>query len=90
MRQENDKWVADFMTFRKQFEFATAAQGVMAEYHKLRKLHESEAKKLWSQALQGFRSGQRDQGFAKSQEIVNKYYASSVYRYAKRALDERR
>ena len=90
MGQENDKWVADFMAFRKQFEFTTAAQPVMSEYLKLRQAHEPEAKKVWSQARQAFQSGARDQGYAKSQEIVDKYYASSVYRYAKGALDQRR
>jgi predicted esterase len=88
--KKGDAWVPDFVAFRTQFDQAEAAKPILAEYQKLRDLHEKPAQKLWSEARKAFGEGARDQGFAKCEEIVKSYYASTVYRYAKRSLDQRR
>jgi pimeloyl-ACP methyl ester carboxylesterase len=87
---QSGAWVSDFESFRRDFEFTDAAAGVMAEYGKLRKAHEPAAAKLWAEARQAFQKGDQEQGNRKCEEIVGKYYASSTYRYARQALDERR
>jgi hypothetical protein len=83
-------WVNDFDGFRQQFEFTDAAAGVMAEYDKLRKVHEPLAEKLWANARAAFKEGDKDKGYRTCEEIVSGYYASSYYRYAKQTLAERR
>jgi hypothetical protein len=75
---------------RRQFEFTDAAAGVMAEYAKLRKVHEPLAEKRWSDARRAFGEGNKYQGYRTCDEIVSRYYASSYYRYAKQALAEQR
>jgi hypothetical protein len=82
-------WVADFDAFRQQFEFTDAAATVMAEYAKLRKQHEAPAEKLWAQTRKSFQDGAKERGYQMCEEIVSNYYASTYYRYAKQALDER-
>jgi predicted esterase len=89
-RNEGNGWVSEFEAFRRQFEFTDAAGGVMAAYGKLRKAHEPQAAKLWGEARRAFGEGRKDQGYKACEEIVAKYYASSYYRYAKQALDERK
>ena len=37
-----------------------------------------------------FQQGRRDDGFAKAKEVVDKYYASSSYRLARKWLAEQR
>lgn len=89
-KAEGNAWVADFDAFRQQFEFTDAAGGVMAEYSKLRKEHESPAEKLWADVRQAFKDGKKDEGYRICTEIVSRYYASSFYRYARQTLAERR
>ena len=83
-------WVPEFEAFRRNFEFTDAAAGVMAEYAKLRKAHEPAAEKLWSEARRAFQQGDKDQGYKLCEQIVSSRYASTYYRYAKQALDERK
>ena len=89
-RNSDGGWVADFDAFRRDFEFTDAAKGVMAEYAKLRAAHEPAAEKLWGEARKAFREGRKDDGYKTCEEIAGKYYASTFYRYAKQALDERK
>ena len=42
-----------------------------------------------NEARAAFQQGNKDQGYAKYQEVVDKYYAASSYRNAKRWLGER-
>jgi predicted esterase len=87
---DGNRWVSDFTEFRRQFEFTDTAAGVMKEYGKLRKTHESPGGKLWSDARRAIREGKKEEGYRMCEEIVGKYYASSFYRYARQTLDERR
>jgi hypothetical protein len=89
-RNEGGGWVSDFDKFRRQFEFADAASGVMAEYTKLHKVQEPLAEKLWTEVRQAFKDGNKEQGYRQCEEIVSEYYASSYYRYARQTLDERK
>ena len=66
-----------------------AAQRVMAAFAELRKTHDVAAKKAFGEARQLFQQGNQDGGYAKYKEIVEKSYASSLYRVVKRSLDER-
>jgi predicted esterase len=88
-RAGGDGWVADFDALRQRFEF-TDAKGVMAEYAKLRAAHEPEAEKQWADARKAFQAGDKVEGYRVCQEIVGQYPGSSYYRYAKRALVDRK
>jgi predicted esterase len=86
---ESGAWVSEYDSFRRDFEFTGAAAGVMAEYARLRKLHEPAAAKLWAEARQSFQKGDKEQGYRACEQIVGKYYASTTYRYARQTLDGR-
>jgi predicted esterase len=86
---KDDSWVAGFEEFRRSFEHTEAAKPVMAEYKKLRDAHEGPAAELWAAAQQDFQSGDRKGGLEKCRKIVKSYFASSYYRHAKRALEEK-
>jgi len=86
----DDSWVADFAAFRAAFEHAPCAKAVMEAYGKLRSGHEKPAEDLFYAARRDFQGEKDADGYAKCEEIVRKYYASSYYRYAKRWLSERK
>jgi predicted esterase len=83
---KDDAWVAEFMSFRAEFEFAPCAKPALDLYAKLRALHQKPADELWTAARRDFQGGDHAAGYAKHEEIVKKYYASSWYRYAKESL----
>ncbi len=87
---KDDSWVEEFLRFRIDFEFAAAAHGAMQAYEGLRAKHEAPAEKLWYAAREDFQAEKKTEGYAKLQEIVEKYYASSWHRYAKGWLKERK
>ncbi len=87
---KDDSWVEEFLRFRSDFEFAPAAHGAMQAYEALRAKHEAPAEKLWYAARQDFQAESKTEGYQKLQQIVDQYYASSWYRYAKDWLKERR
>ena len=60
---------------------------VMAAFAELRKSQDEPAKKAFGEARQLFQQGKQDEGYAKYKEIVEKDYASSLYRIVKRWLD---
>ena len=62
----------------------------MAAYRELRARHEQSAAKLIGEARAMFQRGQRDAGYAKVQEVIDKYYASPSYSLAKKWLAERK
>ena len=91
IRQAKDgSWIDGFLAFRDDFEFADAAQDVMAAFGALRASHLEPAKKAFGEARQLFQQGKQDEGYKKYREIVEKYYASPLYRNVKRWLEERK
>src|SRR5690606_15808211 len=81
---ESSDWIDPFLTYRDNFEFAPTASEVMQAFSALRTEHEEPAKKALSEARAAFQRGNRDEGYAKYQEIVEQYYASSYYRNVKK------
>jgi predicted esterase len=81
-------WIDSFLAFRDEFEFADVAADAMAAFNSLRELHDPPARKLMNEARGQFQQGRREEGRVKLQEIIEKYYASSVYRQAKKGLEE--
>lgn len=87
---KDNSWVDGFLAFRAEFELADAASTAMDAYNALRDQHDPPAAKLLGEARGLFQQGQREAGFARAQEIVDKYYASSSYRLASKWLAERK
>jgi predicted esterase len=85
-----DAWIDAYLVYRDDFEFAPAAREVTQAFATLRAKHEAPAKKLLAEAKTAFQKGQRDEGYAKYQEIVDKYYAAATYRNVKRWVGERK
>jgi predicted esterase len=83
-------WIDGFLVYRDDFEFAPAAREVMQAFATLRAEHEAPAKKLLAEANAAFQKGDRDEGYAKYEQIVAKHYAASPYRNVKRWLAERK
>ncbi len=91
IQQAKDRsWIDGFLAFRDDFEFADSAQEVMAAFAKLRARHKDLAQKAFTEARQAFQQGKQDEGYDKYHEIVEKYYASPLYRNVKRWLEERK
>jgi predicted esterase len=86
----SNDWITPFLEYRDNFEFPPAAKETMQAFEALRAQHESLATKVMNDARTAFQQGNPDQGYAKYQEIVDKYYAASSYRNAKRWLAERK
>jgi len=86
---KGNDWIDDFLAFRDDFEFAPAARAVMNAFNALRAQHEAPARKAMDEARAAFRQGRRDDGYAKYQEMADKYYAASSYRNVKRWLKQR-
>lgn len=86
---QDGRWIDDFLAFRDEFEFADAARRVMDAFDALRKKQDSEAQKTFNEAITAFRQGKQADGYARYQEIVDKYYASSWYRKVKEQLKSR-
>ena len=87
---KDDSWVADFAAFRAQFEFTDAAKGVMEAHRKLRAEHEKPGETLFFAARKDFNQNKDEDGYKKCEELVQKYYACSYYRYAKGWLKNRK
>jgi hypothetical protein len=84
---KDGSWIDGFLAFRDEFEFADAAAEAMAAFDALRSQHDAPARKLMNESRGQFQQGRRDEGRARLKEIVEKYYASSVYRQAKKGLE---
>jgi hypothetical protein len=89
-KKEGKAWIDAFLTYRDEFEFSPAAREVMQAFGALRAEHDGPAQKTMNEANNAFRQGKRDEGYAKYQEIVDKYYAATSYRNAKKWLAERK
>jgi hypothetical protein len=83
-------WVDDFLAFRDEFEFADGARAAMDAFGALRRQHEAPARRAFEEAIMLFRQGKPDQGYARYQDIVDKYYASPRYRNVKEQLQARK
>jgi predicted esterase len=83
-------WIDGFLAYRDLFEFAGAAGDVMKAFQSLREKQEPAARRAWGEARAAFQGGKQDQGYAKYQEIVDKGYASSLYRNVKEQLKSRK
>jgi predicted esterase len=83
-------WIDDFLAFRDEFEFADTARAAMDAFAALRKQQEPDAQRLFQEGLMLFRQGKQAEGYAKYQEIVDKYYASPRYRNIKEQLKARK
>ncbi len=89
-KAKDGSWIDGFLAFRDEFEFAQPAQRVMAAFSELRKTQDEAAQKAFGEARQLFQQGKQDEGYAKYKEIVQKFYASPLYRVVKRSLEERK
>jgi predicted esterase len=87
---KDNSWVDGFLTFRETFEYAPAAAEAIAAFNAVRARHNPPAQKLMGEARSAFQQGRRGEGFARLTEIVEKYYASSSYRLARKWLAEQR
>jgi predicted esterase len=83
-------WVEDFLVFRAKYAFADCAKPAMDAFERLRAQHQKSADDLFAAARADFQNQKKDDGYAKCQEIVDKWYASDKYQTAKRWLDERK
>ena len=83
-------WVADFDAFRQQFEFTDAAARRDGRIRQAPQGARSPAEKRWADARKAFKDGDKAEGYRICTEIVEKYYASTYYRYAKQTLEERK
>jgi predicted esterase len=82
-------WIDGFLAYRDEFECAEAARAVMEAFAALRKQHEPAARRAFGEAQAAFQQGKPDQAYAKYQEIVDKAYASSLYRNVREWLKSR-
>jgi predicted esterase len=89
-KAKDGSWIDGFLAYRDDFEFAQPAQKTMAAFGELRKTQDAPAKEAFGEARQLFQQGKQNEGYAKYKEIVQKDYASSLYRIVKRSLDERK
>jgi predicted esterase len=87
---KDNSWIDGFLAYRDDFEFADDASKVMAAFNELRSRHEEPAKTAFGEARQFFNQGRQNEGYSKYQTIVESYYASPLYRNAKRWLEERK
>lgn len=87
---KNNVWVDELLEFRSKFEFADGAAAAMSAYYELRKNHQKAADDLYHAATRNFREKKQDDAYAKYQQVVDKYYASSWYPKMKRWIAERK
>jgi predicted esterase len=91
IRENRDgSWIDGFLAYRADFEFADDAKEVMTAFNELHTRHEEPAKTAFGEARQLFNQGKQNDGYAKLQTIVQSYYASPLYRTAKRWLEQRK
>jgi predicted esterase len=87
---QDQAWIDGFLAYRDDFEFAPAAREVMQAFAAVRAEHDGPARKALDEARAAFQAGRADEGYAKYQEIVDKYYGAALYRNVKRWLAERK
>ena len=80
-------WVADFRAFRAEYEYADAAAPALAAFAPIRQAQDQPAKKLLDEGQALLNRNKPAEGYARMQEIADKYPASSSYRLARIYLD---
>lgn len=83
-------WVARYLDWEEAFSLAKCATPTIDAFRKLRKQHSPSAETLYKDARSAFQNRDREKGYAKYQEIVDKYYASPRYRAVKSSLEQRK
>lgn len=86
IRDGQPGWIDGFLAFRDVYQFAPAARDVLAAFDALRAQHDEPARTAFAAARMAFQQGRPADGNARYQEIVDRYYASSLYRTVKRWL----
>lgn len=89
MRMEpGEAWIDEFLEFRSQYGLADASRSILKLYGALRVKHIKPGGKLVEKARTALAQGRRDEARPHLEEIVEKYFASPWYRWARRELDE--
>ncbi len=81
---EGGAWVDEFYAWKLAFGGAPAAAEVLAAYRKREHVEGPKADQLFVAAQKAFRSGDRDAGRAKYDEILDRCFASGLYPIVKR------
>jgi predicted esterase len=88
-KEPGKTWIDAFLAYRDDFEFAPAAREVMQAFDAVRAEHNGPAQKALDAANAAFQRGRREEGYARYQEIVDRYYAAASYRNVKGWLADR-
>jgi len=89
-KNADSSWADGFYLWRDQYEFTDAAKPVMKAFYALRAEQEEAATKLVNEGRQATNQRRSDDGWAKYEEVVEKYPASSQYRKVKGWLKGRK
>jgi predicted esterase len=87
---ESNKWVDKYLDWEEKFALSTKCKDVVAAFGALREQHQETADELYQEGRKAFRNDDRKGGYAKYQEIVDKYYASTHYRSLKKVVDKQK
>ena len=87
---KNSRWVDKYLGWEEQFSFSTKCSETIVAFKALRAEHEETAKGLYQEARKAFQNNDRNSGYAKYEEVVDEYYASTYYRTLKSTLDKRK
>ena len=82
-------WVDGFLDYRDAYQRSDAARETLAAFDALRARHEAPAREAYERAGDLFRQDKADDGYAKYREVVERWYASPLYRNVKHSLDAR-
>ena len=87
---ENGEWVDDYLAYMAQFRFAASSKPLQEEFALLQKEHQPKAEVLYKQSKKDYQTGKRDAAYAKYQEVVDTYYASTWYPKMKKWIADRK
>lgn len=86
---ESGDWIDEYLDWQDQFALSRVGATTVKAFEKLRRQHDGPAGELQTEAKAAFRAGKREEGWQKYQEIVDKYYASRLYRTTREQLKGR-
>jgi len=86
----SNTWVSDYYEFIAKYAFAKTAKPVTAAFKKIAAEHQKPADKLFGEARGLFQQQKQAEAYVKCQEIVDKYYASSLYKTVSTWLKNRK
>jgi predicted esterase len=87
---KNSKWIDKYLAWEEQFALSSKCSETIEAFQALRAEHEEPADELYKAGRKAFQANDRAGGYAKYQEVVDKYYASTHYRTLKATLDKRK